>query len=346
MQPTPNLLSIQALEKLLQQQPQPIHATIHAQITNHRLAQTKNQKNYLNITLADSTSTCEIKIWNDQPAYESLSPHPKGAFFAFTAYWSLNSYGLNYDQLTIAPLTPEQIETLLIGPREQLEKIEHDYNTLCDFISEINDPRLRRLCEEFLTEYEEPFRRAAAARDFHHAHRGGLIEHIAQMMRAAIALSQVYPQANRDLLIAGVLFHDVGKLWENDYEKQGFTMPYTLTGELLGHITVGIEFVNRLWKSLEDDPDFQIEGTPSLDLTRRHLLHLIASHHGQREFGAPVTPRTPEAWILHYVDNLDARIEMLHSAYQENALLAPHIYEPRRPLEGRPVQPLPPWKPA
>jgi 3'-5' exoribonuclease len=344
MQPAP--LSIQSLLKSLQQEPQPIHATIHVQITALRLAQTKTQKNYLSLTIADDTSTQEIKIWNDQPAYSSLASQKKGSFLALTAHWSLNNYGLNQDQLTFTPLNPEQIQTLLIGSPEQIEKIETNYNAICDFVSEINDPRLHRLCEEFLTEYEEPFRRAAAARDYHHARRGGLVEHVAQMMRAAVALSHVYPQTNRDLLIAGVLFHDVGKLWENDYEKQGFTMPYTLTGELLGHITVGIEFVNRLWKSLEDDPDFQLEGTPSPDLTRRHLLHLIASHHGQREFGAPVTPRTPEAWILHYIDNLDTRVEMLLSAYQENPLLAPHIYEPRRPLEGRPVQPLPPWKPA
>lgn len=341
-----NPISIQALEKLLQQKLTPQCATIHAQITALRLAQTKTNKAYLDLTLADSTSTRNIKIWSDQPAYESLSQQPKGAFLAFTANWSLNAYGLNYDQLTIAPLTPDQIEALLIGSCEQIQKIEHDYNSICDLVAEMNDPRLRRLCEEFLSEYEEPFRRSAAARDYHHARRGGLVAHVAQMMRAAHALSQIYTQINRDLLLAGTLFHDVGKLWENDYEKEGFTMPYTLTGELLGHIFVGVEFVNRLWKTLEQEPEFQSAGTPSADLTRRHLLHLIASHHGQREYGAPVTPRTPEGWMLHYIDNLDARIDMLHAAYQENALLAPHIYEPRRPLEGRPVHPLSSWKEA
>ncbi|MDW8348659.1 MAG: HD domain-containing protein [Verrucomicrobiae bacterium] len=321
-----------------------LQATVHGQITAIRIAQARNNKDYLDLTLSDTTGNMSLKIWRDHPLFDFLLQDSKGAFFKLTATWSLNNFGINHDQLTATRLSTAEMNDLLQGPLERQKRIENDFNTIADLATSIVNPYLRRLCEEFLTEYEEPFRRAAAARDYHHARRGGLVEHVAQMMRAADALCKVYPSINRDLVLAGVLFHDVGKLWENDYEKNGFGMPYTLVGELLGHISIGVEFVNRLWRSLEDDPEFQAAGQPSREHTRFHLLHLIASHHGQREFGAPVTPRTPEAWLLHYVDNLDARIEILQSAYAENPLLAPYIYEVRRPLEGHPVQPLPPWQ--
>jgi 3'-5' exoribonuclease len=163
-----------------------------------------------------------------------------------------------------------------------------------------------------------------------------LLEHTAQMMRAAAALRAAYPGLHWDLVEAGVLFHDCGKMSENGYGATGFVSPYTLAGELLGHVTIGVEIINRLWRSL----DAGLTGGPGDDEVRLHILHLIASHHGEKEFGAPVTPRTPEAWALHYIDNLDAKIEMLKMAYAEKAMLGPGIYEPRRPLEGRPVAPL------
>jgi 3'-5' exoribonuclease len=96
----------------------------------------------------------------------------------------------------------------------------------------------------------EAFRRAAAARNYHHARRGGLVEHTAQMMRAAIALAAVYPRLNRDLLLAGVLFHDAGKVWENNVAKTGFGIEHSERGELIGHISLGLELVNDLWRQL------------------------------------------------------------------------------------------------
>ena len=115
----------------------------------------------------------------------------------------------------------------------------------------IADPRLRALGEAFLAEYGDRFKRTAGARSYHHARRGGLVEHTAQMMRAAIALVPLYPQLNLDLLIAGILFHDSGKLWENHLPEDGFTMGFDERGELMGHISIGIELVNSLWRKLQ-----------------------------------------------------------------------------------------------
>ena len=105
----------------------------------------------------------------------------------------------------------------------------------------ISDPRLRALCEAFLNEWGDRFQRSAAARNYHHARRGGLVEHTAQMMRLAEKIAPLYPALNFDLLRAGILFHDSGKLWENHLPDTGFTMPFDERGELIGHISIGLE---------------------------------------------------------------------------------------------------------
>ncbi|MEI8341742.1 MAG: HD domain-containing protein, partial [Verrucomicrobiota bacterium] len=187
-------------------------------------------------------------------------------------------------------------------------------------------------------DWGDRFRRSAAARNYHHARRGGLVEHTAQMMRAAEAIAAVYPRLNRDLLISGTLFHDCGKLWENVLPENGFNMPYSETGEMLGHISIGIELVNSLWRKLDFTPWAGLE--PSSEDVRLHLLHLIAAHHGEKQFGSPVDPKTPEAFALHHIDNLDAKMEMLSAGYETAQQLAPGIFERVRPLPGNFVQPL------
>jgi 3'-5' exoribonuclease len=165
---------------------------------------------------------------------------------------------------------------------------------------------------------------------------------VAQMMRSALALCDVYSQLNRDLLVAGVLFHDCGKLWENALPEDGFAMPFDERGELLGHITVGAEVVNALWRKLLATDDAKAWGQlrPASDDVRLHLLHLIVAHHGEIQFGSPVAPKTPEAQALHYIDNLDARLEMFATGYEKAAPLAPGIFERVWPLPGNLVAPL------
>ncbi|MBV9618169.1 MAG: HD domain-containing protein, partial [Verrucomicrobia bacterium] len=169
----------------------------------------------------------------------------------------------------------------------------------------------------------------------HHARRGGLVEHSAQMMRIAKQIAPLYPQLNVDLLLAGILFHDCGKLWENALPENGFVMSYDELGELVGHISIGIEVVNALWRKVnsENATEWKALSPPSEDV-RVHLLHLVASHHGEKEFGSPVEPRTPEAMALHYIDNLDARLEMFAAGYVTAKPLAARIFERVWPLPG------------
>ncbi|NIP98262.1 MAG: HD domain-containing protein, partial [Akkermansiaceae bacterium] len=130
-----------------------------------------------------------------------------------------------------------------------------------------------------------------------------MVEHVGQMMRSAKALLTVYPDLNSDLLLAGVLFHDCGKLWENNYPETGFAQTLSLHGEMMGHIPLGIELVNKIWRDLLDSEtsDGWLTLDPPSEHVRLHLLHLIASHHGELAFGSPTLPRSPEAFVLHYI---------------------------------------------
>jgi 3'-5' exoribonuclease len=168
------------------------------------------------------------------------------------------------------------------------------------------------------------------------------------MTRLASAVCQAYPALNRDLMIAGVLFHDSGKLWENSLPPNGFTMPFYEPGEMLGHITIGIELVNTLWRKLMETPEAKAWESlqPASEDVRMHLLHLLASHHGELQYGSPIVPKTPEAWALHHVDNMDAKLEMMFAGYPAAKALAPRIFERVRPLPGNLIAPLAKYQPS
>jgi 3'-5' exoribonuclease len=321
-----------------------VQADVACQVVKTHENMTKGGKPYLDVEITDGTATEKFKIWEDSNAYAFFHDVQAGEGVLLEATFFRNQYGLNLDRVRGRLLEKQELAELFAGTAERREALERDWIDVTALVVEIKDPRIRLLCETYLKEYGEKFKRAAAARDYHHARRGGLLEHTAQMMRSGKALSTAYPALNWDLILAGVLFHDCGKLWELDYPAQGFLSPMTTIGELLGHITVGIEVVNKIWRTLETSPEFTAATQPPREMVRQHLLHLIASHHGLKEYGSPVTPRTQEAWMLHHIDNIDAHLEMLAQTYAEKPQVAPGIYEYRRPLEGKAIAPLPKWQ--
>jgi len=335
-----DLLSIRQIRQVTAGSPSV--AAVHVQVERTQVKPTKSGSEFLELKLTDASDQLVLRVWSDAPVFEAARALPSGAFIAVQGEWSSGTYGLEPRQWTLRELDEAERLAVLGGPAGLREKQERDYAGILTMTRNLTDPRLRALCALFLEEFGERFRRTGAAREYHHARRGGLVEHVAQMMRSAVALAAVYPETNQDLLVAGVLFHDCGKLWENCYERDGFTMPHTEIGELMGHIPMGIELVNRLWRQLmESEGTAWKETLPANESVRLHLLHLIGAHHGEYQFGSPVLPRTPEAILLHHVDNIDAKLEMLGDAYATSSLLAPNIFERRRPLPGNPVRPLP-----
>jgi len=322
---------------------QPVEAEAGCQVEHVATKSTRDGKPYLDVALVDATDRFSLRVWSDHPSFDRISDFERGVFVAVGGEFALGAFGLEAKRWRIRKLDPPEVEALVSGPAELRERQDRDYADIGALVVSLSDPRLRGLCALFLEEMGPRFRRSAAARNYHHARRGGLVEHEAQMMRCADAVARIYPALNRDLLLAGTLFHDCGKLWENAVEEAGFAMPFTLPGELMGHITIGIELVNALWrKLLASEAATGWAGLePAAEEVRLHLLHLIASHHGELEFGSPVVPKTPEAAALHYIDNLDAKLEMFAGGYGSAAELAPGILERVRPLPGNLVRPLP-----
>ncbi len=324
------------IEELKQQTGTDLSAgSVHAQIDEVAIKRTKDQKPFLEILLRDRTAGFPLRVWSDHPSFGFCSELRTGDFVEVQGDFVVSAtFGLEARNWSVRFLSAPEKADLLAGPPEVRERQSLDYAAIESFIASIRDPRLRELSLLFLREFGERLRRAAGARSYHHARRGGLVEHIAQMMRAGDAMAAVYASLNRDLLLAGILFHDSGKLWENCFPKESFIMPHDFRAELIGHISMGVELVNRLWHRLKESSEFSSWNvlSPDSDLVRLHLIHLVASHHGEKEFGSPIEPKTPEAMTLHLIDNLDAKLDMMWSNYHLGKRLGPDVIERVRPL--------------
>lgn len=336
-----DLITITQLRQIANQAPQPYR--IHAQVESRLEKATSAGSPFYEVKLVDAGDSLLWRVFDNNPQFQEVARLARNAFLQLAGQWTDGKYGVEPRQAQMRALSEDESATLLNGDPDLAARQQADFADITTFIGSIRDPRLLKLCSVFLERHGERFRRTGAARRNHHARRGGLVEHVAQMMRCAAAVAGVYPNLNRDLMIAGVLFHDCGKLWENVYAESGFTMPYNLTAEMLGHIPLGLELVNKLWREMMDTPAAaewaQLE--PASETVRLHLLHLIAAHHGTHEFGSPVLPKTPEAVALHHVDNIDAKLEMFRRAYETGKELGVGIIEKFVPWPVNIVAPLP-----
>ncbi len=316
-----------------------VEATVPVLVESVVEKASRDGKPFLEVQLCDARDRFALRVWSDNGQYEAAQSLPVGACLQLAGEFHVHpTFGLEARRWHFKALEGAAKEEFLAGPPDLRQRQEEDFAFIVAEVEGVKDLRLRGLGQAFLEKFGPRFRRTAAARFFHHARRGGLVEHVAQMMRYAGAICTANPALHRDLLVCGVLFHDVGKLWENSVEEGSFSMPFDERGELLGHITIGIELVNSLWKTLPLDEWKDL--TPESEDVRLHLLHLVASHHGELQFGSPVQPKTPEAIALHYIDNLDAKLEMLARGYEAGPTVAKRIYDKVRPLNVRLVAPL------
>lgn len=334
----------------------------HAQLTRciERHSKGTPPKPYYEAEFGDATGSIKFKCWSDKPAaaWCRMMAEPgeiehREFYVEVFGTFSKNEWGVESNDWNVRPLSQEERDALFLGPAEIREKQRRDYDFIVTCIQSMRDLHFQTLCTRFLSDRGLDFRRAAAARTNHHARPGGLVEHVAGMMRAAYALTHLYNVTlgferedtavagaempsngiNRDLLLTGVLFHDIGKLVENQYTPDSFTMPFTHAGELLGHIAIGCEWVRNLWWKCEAQDmktRSDADAWPAEKLL--HLQHLVLSHHGTKEWGSPVEPRTYEAMMLHYIDNLDARMEMLRSGFARCREVADGITDKIWPL--------------
>ncbi len=320
---------------------EPQTASVAVQLAKITTRQTASGKPFIDLEVADATDSIRLKIWSDTDAFEFCQSAGDSELCLLDGEFFVNDFGVNINRPSLSYLEDSQVDAFLQGSPERAQELEDLWDYLNTLFENLSDPRLRLLTTTVLNDLSEKWKRAGAARSYHHARRGGLLEHTSQMLKVAEALAPQYPEIWPDLLYAGVLFHDIGKCWENDYPAKGFTTQPARMGELLGHITIGVEVVNKYWNQLrEQEPEVFKTTAPASELVKEHLLHLIVSHHGQLDFGSPVTPKIPEAWMLHYIDNLDARMEMLRGSYAGEPEVEPDLYRAQRPLSGYLARPI------
>ena len=185
------------------------------------------------------------------------------------------------------------LDDLAAAPGNTAEQL----GELRSLIETIQEPHLAQLCQAFLSDegFIARFCSAAAGKKWHHALPGGLVAHCLEMARLAVASCEVFEEVDRDLLLAAVLLHDIGKL---DELSQGLMVDYTTRGKLLGHLHIGIDMVQERINGIAGFPDG----------LRLELLHCLLAHHGTLENGSPVVPKSTEALILYHVDDLSAQV--------------------------------------
>jgi len=257
--------------------------------------ETKAGKPYLMLIVMDATGELAGRVWDN--ADQLLPECPVGAVVGLSA--KAESYK-GVMQLKIDTL--KRVDPATVDPADFLPTTPGDIKAMTRELAAIADgvenPYLRELLLAFLKDrrFMAAFKAAPAAKAMHHAYVGGLLEHTLAIARLANQVCDLYPTLDRSLLLAGVLLHDIGKIREFDTAK--IPADYSDTGRLVGHMVLGIGMI--------DERITTIKGFPP-DLAAR-LKHLILSHHGSHEFGSPVLPMMIEAFVLHFLDNLDAKI--------------------------------------
>uniref|UniRef100_A0A7V3PTT6 HD domain-containing protein n=1 Tax=candidate division WOR-3 bacterium TaxID=2052148 RepID=A0A7V3PTT6_UNCW3 len=206
----------------------------------------------------------------------------------------------------VYPVEPVQVSRADFLPASRFNSAEL-MKELQEYISSIKNPYLRSLLESFFrdTDFAARFAQAPAAVRVHHAWLGGLLEHTVMMCRQANHLPEVYPEIDRDLLLTGCILHDIGKLQEYTIST---AIEHTDEGKLLGHIVLGYQMVADHIRQIPDFP-------PEL---AKMVLHIILAHHGEQEYGAPKTPKFPEAFLVFALDYQDSRLAIFRSAMEKN----------------------------
>lgn len=315
--------------------------TIRAWVANNQEKETANHKPYRLLVIESQTPPFReaLKIWPNYNATTIASQLAEGTAIDLHGNFMYGDYGLESDSSLEIQMLPKEESATWFKTQMGNPIAENDLLEARLMIHEITDPLLQAVGNIFLEKHSETFLRSGGARFFHHARRGGLVEHSIRMMKTGRALAPLY-KANADLVVLGALVHDAGKMMENLYSPNTPEMPFHAEGEMLSHIPNGMLIIDECLREARE----RVNPTPiRYDSVRLHLLHLVASHHGTLEFGSPVTPRTPEALILHCVDNLDAKMEFFNEAYNKSREVtqgAVVLHEKHFPFPGTIAKPL------
>lgn len=279
-------------------------------------------KPFLNITFADKSDSFIFNCFDDHPYYTFFQSLPEGSVVDATV--SVDRFN---DQFSLRLIfaqsvditNPSVLEEVLESPSESIDDLWTKMNSILDTIS---DTKLKSLVSFITLTYSEQLKTYPAARSIHHAYRGGLLEHTTHMLEIAKNIISIYPNINEDLVLTGILLHDLGKIKEY---TNSIVLGTTIEGQLKGHTLLGIEILRDAAKIVPIDP--------------KHLLaleHIIGSHMNKLEWGAVAIPSTPEAILVSQIDALDAKVQT--AVYHAPKVIDNHFTGYVKGLDTRLVQ--------
>ncbi len=267
---------------------------------------TKSNKPYLNLILGDKTGQIEGRVWDlADPRIAKDFSQGDTVKVRGTASRFDDRNQVKIDQLRLA--APLEVDKTDLMPATSYD-VGQMWSQLEATIDGFANPDLKRLLKAIAADpaVAQAYREAPAARQLHHAWLGGLLEHVISLLGLAERVASHYPMLDRDLLLTGVILHDIGKIRELTWEV-GFD--YSVEGTLLGHIQMGVDLVEKTIAGLPGFPE----------RLRALVVHMILSHHGKLEFGSPKLPMIPEALALNFVDDLDAKMQAMKSEFEKCA---------------------------
>jgi 3'-5' exoribonuclease len=266
---------------------------------------TRTNKPYLNLMLGDKTGQVEARIWEPgDPRIAKAFDRGDTVKIRGCAARFDDRCQIKIDQLRLAQ--PVEVEKSDLLPATAFS-VDELWSRLLSSVESLANSDLKRLLHAILADeaIAGAYREAPAARGLHHAWLGGLLEHVVSLLGMAERVAAHYPFLDRDLLLTGVILHDIGKIRELSWAI-GFE--YTVEGILLGHIQMGVDLVEKAIAALPDFPG----------RLRTLVLHMILSHHGKLEFGSPKLPMIPEALALNFIDDFDAKMQAVMSEFEKS----------------------------
>jgi len=260
---------------------------------------------YIAAFLSDRTGRLNGRLWQASEAiYQSL---PQEGFVWVKGRVELYQSALQIVLDAIRPVDINQVRLEDFMPSTEKD-VDEMFARIKEILTGVNNPHLAGLIRAFLTDDElmTLFRTAPAAISLHHAYIGGLLEHTLSLLELGLMVLPCYPELDADLVLTGLFLHDIGKTTELDYD---ISFTYSDQGHFVGHLVKGTWLVEEKIRRINDSA-----AEPFPRILADCLQHIIVSHHGIREFGCPVLPATPEAFAVHYLDNLDSKMAMTVSA--------------------------------
>lgn len=267
-------------------------------VKSAEVKKTSTGKTYIDLVLMNKTGLISAKYWGE------VTPPVSGDVLDVNA--TVTEFNgklqLKLEAIVFAPADVDKGEFLPYSPRPAEEMLQEVLATIMEF----QDKEIQQLTSELIGEAGETLKKFPAAKQMHHAEIGGLLHHITSMLNLAKGIAANYPELNRDLLLAGVIIHDLGKMQEMERNELGLVTDYTVQGKLVGHIVCGAMNIERAGKRIGIS-----------DNTIMLLQHMVLSHHGEPEFGSAQRPLIPEAEVLSTIDRLDARMFEMFEALRE-----------------------------